>query len=618
MSVEQIKRLAGPYVGDGAGQTTFSFGFLIFVESDVYVEVASSSEAASYRLQPGVDYSVTKNDDQAATPGGTITLTSESGLAKDAVLVIGSNVPYTQTLDLKNYTRFPPERITTELDRIVVLIQQLLEDVSRAIKVPPTSSLDTEELVRALLAAGEAARKVIPYLEDIENVASIADDVETISGSIQQIIAIADNLEDLLRIEDIIDEIQQIENNVALAQAAAEAAEAAAAEIEGKLADVEGVFEENKVLIQLTDTYLLTVLNTAATASWNFTARDIKAYWKWYQDGLDKLQQVATIALHTAEATENDIEHFVAWFTKAEEDETRLLKLLSQTAERSRQLVEMHISTYDDDIRTRNLLIRTYVEKPYVLFIVAGQSNAVGYARPPYESADYCGQLWDWTSGVNALKPLKDPTNAWYPNYASAWPAFARAFFELTGREVALLNVARGGSAVTNHGTNTWYGEDVSNSLRVNASTQYAAMTSALGTADTDYVLGGLLWIQGEAECSGVGNGTITTAEYKAGTLDVFRFFRELTSETGLPVFMSQIGYTSSVKTNAVLLAGYHAIQAAQAELARDTEGVHMAFEGAKYFLDAGEMTDSIHYSQNGYNIVGKAFARCAANTLSF
>ena len=608
MALDSIERRV-VYEGDGS-QKDFPFSFVVFKDSDI--TVSRSIDENRDETVATTEYSVELSDD------GTGTVHFVEAPAEGIRIAILSAVPETQPMKLTTYDGFDPEVLNDSADRIVALIQQLSEKLSRALLFPATSETDAEQLVSDLLAAGEAARKVIPYLEDIENVASIADAVETISGSIQQIIAIADNLEDLLRIEDIIDEIQQIENNVALAQAAAEAAEAAAAEIESKLADVEGVFEENKVLIQLTDTYLLTVLNTAATASWNFTARDIEAYWKWYQDGLDKLQQVATIALHSAEATENDIEHFVAYMTKAEEDETRLLKLLSQTAERSRQLVEMHISTYDDDIRTRNILIRTYVEKPVVLFIVAGQSNAVGYARPPYESADYCGQLWNWTSGVNSLKPLKDPTNAWYPNYASAWPAFARSFFELTGRKVALLNVARGGSAVTNHGTNTWYGEDVSNSLRVNASTQYAAMTSALGTADTDYVLGGLLWIQGEAECAGVGNGTITTAEYKTGTLDVFRFFRKLTSETELPVFMSQIGYTSSVKTNAVLLAGYHAIQAAQTELAHDTEGVHMAFEGAKYFLDAGEMTDSIHYSQKGYNIVGDAFARCTANTLIF
>lgn len=157
MSVEYIKRLAGPYVGDGTGQKTFSFGFLIFDESDVYVAVAASSDSESSNLQQGTDYTVSMNADQSATPGGTITLTSESGLAKDSVLVIGSAVDYTQTLDLTNYTRFPPERITTELDRIVVMIQQIVELLGRVVQVPPTSSISPSDLFFQLLNAAESA-----------------------------------------------------------------------------------------------------------------------------------------------------------------------------------------------------------------------------------------------------------------------------------------------------------------------------------------------------------------------------------------------------------------------------------------------------------------------------
>lgn len=157
MSVEYIKRLAGPYVGDGTGQKTFSFGFLIFDESDVYVAVADSSDSEPSDLQQGTDYTVSMNADQSATPGGTITLTSETGLAKDAVLVIGSAVDYTQTLDLTNYTRFPPERITTELDRIVVMIQQIVELLGRVVQVPPTSSISPSDLFFQLLNAAESA-----------------------------------------------------------------------------------------------------------------------------------------------------------------------------------------------------------------------------------------------------------------------------------------------------------------------------------------------------------------------------------------------------------------------------------------------------------------------------
>ena len=340
MAISTETRRSDRYACDGM-QTEFPFAFKVFKADEIGVIV--STDGVTEAALSSELYGVSLNADQDNNPGGVVSLLTAPVIG--TILVVVSNVAYKQQIVFTNQGGFYPELLNEGYDRLTILTQQLKEHLSRTVTFPVTSDTDAQQLVSDLLAAGEAARKVIPYLEDIENVASIADDVETISGSIQQIIAIADNLEDLLRIEDIIDEIQQIENNVALAQAAAEAAEAAAAEIESKLADVEGVFEENKVLIQLTDTYLLTVLNTAATASWNFTARDIEAYWKWYQDGLDKLQQVATIALHTAEATENDIEHFVAWFTKAEEDETHLLKQLSQTAERSRQLVEMHIST---------------------------------------------------------------------------------------------------------------------------------------------------------------------------------------------------------------------------------------------------------------------------------
>lgn len=272
----------------------------------------------------------------------------------------------------------------------------------------------------------------------------------------------------------------------------------------------------------------------------------------------------------------------------------------------------MHISAYDDDIRTRNLLIRTYVEKPPVLFIVAGQSNAVGFVAPPYEAAKYCGTFWNWQTGVNALQPLKDPTNASKTNGGSAWPEFARTFFELTHRKVCILNVAQGGAAVTPISANTWYGVD--SSLRQRASTQYTALTAALGTVETNYVLGGLLWIQGEAETSQIGAGNTDVNAYKAGTLDVFAFFRQLTTKTSLPVYMSQIGFYEGAFTNDRWMSGHLAVQQAQIELARDNENVYLAFEGAKTFNKAGYMHDSVHYSQYGYNIVGKAFARFIAN----
>ena len=98
----------------------------------------------------------------------------------------------------------------------------------------------------------------------------------------------------------------------------------------------------------------------------------------------------------------------------------------------------------------------------------------------------------------------------------------------------------------------------------------------------------------------------------------MFRFFRELASKTDMPVFMSQIGYHATVKTNPVVRSGYEQVQQAQVELANDNANVYLAYAGAKYFLDAGYMRDSVHYSQHGYNLVGAGMARSVANILSF
>lgn len=157
MAIGYIKRLAGPYIGDGTGQKTFSFGFFVFTEGDVYVATAATENGASSNLQQGTDYTVTLNGDQEASPGGTITLTAEAGLADGAVLVIGSDVDYTQTLDLTNYTRFPPARISEELDRIVVQIQQLVEILGRTVKVDATDTMTPEELKQQLLEVAASA-----------------------------------------------------------------------------------------------------------------------------------------------------------------------------------------------------------------------------------------------------------------------------------------------------------------------------------------------------------------------------------------------------------------------------------------------------------------------------
>lgn len=213
--IDYVKRLAGPYTG--AGQTTFSFGFKVYEETDIYVATALSNDEAATNLNYGDDYSVTLNDDQDAAPGGSITL--KTALVDGEILVIGSDLDYTQELQLTNYTRFPPEQINEALDRLCIQIQQVLEMTGRALYVPATSSTTPEEMIERLLAAqqaaqgaadaaqdyrdqaqtiltqvqayGEAAVTIEPYAQYLSTIAGSIDDVNTVGENILTIQTVA-------------------------------------------------------------------------------------------------------------------------------------------------------------------------------------------------------------------------------------------------------------------------------------------------------------------------------------------------------------------------------------------------------------------------------------------
>lgn len=153
MAVGYIKRLAGPYTG--AGTTTLPFGFKIFEPTDVYVAVAANSVDQPTNLVYGTGYTVTMNEDQDAAPGGTVTLLT--ALSGSQVAVVGSALAYTQETQFTNYNRFPPVLVNTGLDRIVIQIQQLVEQLGRVLKVPETADTTPEELIKSLQNAAETA-----------------------------------------------------------------------------------------------------------------------------------------------------------------------------------------------------------------------------------------------------------------------------------------------------------------------------------------------------------------------------------------------------------------------------------------------------------------------------
>ena len=645
--IEYVKRLAGPFTSEG--QSRLPFGFLIFEKTDVYVATADDPEAQAKMLVYGQDYSVEMNADQTATPGGTVVLTTP--IVKGNIFVVGSAVAYTQNMQLTNYSRFPPEIINEAMDRVVVQIQQIVELLGRCLKIPPTSSMSADELLRRILEVYALAQKVLEIKDEIQKVAGNAGFVRLVGENIDAVVHLADNLDKLLNIEELFLLIESVRENAEIAEASAKKAEAAAEAVkkfEELYPDFLRILEEASALLSSVDEVRLAVLNVASVSQAAFGRSVLREHYAWEIDGLRQIKYLADIALSRSATSRRDLDAYHLWIA----DVFRDIGLLSTTSlaafDANRHAVEQYwawfadgmgkikkvgevslltrrqneaaIWAYDDEIRVKNMLIRSYVEKPYLLFIVAGQSNAVGTGPSPgYEDASYCGLYWDWKDQkAKSIKPLKDPV--YRSVKGSAWPSFARYMFERTGRKTIILNIAWGGAAVTNiNPSNSWYQDDEVVSLRrIDATREWTALLDALKASSIDYELAGMMWVQGESECARIGAGTLSVQSYVDGTLDVFKYFRDLTSRPTLPIYMAQIGYTKSVLTNPVLLNGYEAVRAAQLELCMKNENDFMACELPGTYFRAGYMQDNIHYNQRGYNSMGASFARFISNHQSF
>ncbi|WP_374312418.1 hypothetical protein [Dongia sp.] len=135
MPVNSAVRRAGPYTGG----TVFPFDFTVFEDTDVQV-VVTNSDGVDATLVLGVDYTISRNADQKNDPGGEVTYAS---LAGGSSLVILGAIDYEQGVELPSGGNFNASVIQQALDRAVIMIQQLREQISRAL-LQPVSTASTD------------------------------------------------------------------------------------------------------------------------------------------------------------------------------------------------------------------------------------------------------------------------------------------------------------------------------------------------------------------------------------------------------------------------------------------------------------------------------------------
>lgn len=269
---------------------------------------------------------------------------------------------------------------------------------------------------------------------------------------------------------------------------------------------------------------------------------------------------------------------------------------------------------YDSNIAFKNLLNRNETQQTdYDCFIIAGQSNSVGQGKQKSKQrATDCGLYLDWTGNSSPsnnkydLKPIADPICR--SSTGTAWPAFARLYKKLTGRNVLLLSTGWGGSCVVGSPfvstSNTWAPNGF---LRTLASANWKALSSICKRRKITYTLKGILWVQGQADAGFYGSQIISLEDYRDATYDIWNWFRQLVQVPDLPIFFSRIGSheLSRLKQPYKILGDYQ-----QKTFPSIANNIALAFNRAPLFFQTGMMSDSVHYTQAGYNMMGQAFAR--------
>lgn len=193
MTIDSSIRRAGPFKGNGSS-VQFPFEFKVFERSDVLVTLADSDNAETV-LQLDADYEVTLNDNQDQAPGGVVSYPiSGAPMPTGFRLTISGNVPYAQPTSITNQGGFYPKVLEDALDRAVIQIQQLAEQLSRSFQAPISGGATVEELLRKLEAQLALVESVYDQLSNIEAVANNEANINTTASNVGAVVSVAGDL----------------------------------------------------------------------------------------------------------------------------------------------------------------------------------------------------------------------------------------------------------------------------------------------------------------------------------------------------------------------------------------------------------------------------------------
>jgi len=128
------------YAGNGT-LDTFNYTFKIFADTDLQVIIRDATATETVKTLT-THYTVTG---AGSASGGTIVFTAGNIPTATETVVIRRAVPQTQAIDYIANDPFPAESHEEGLDRAMMTLQQLQEEVDRSIKLSRTNTMNSTE-----------------------------------------------------------------------------------------------------------------------------------------------------------------------------------------------------------------------------------------------------------------------------------------------------------------------------------------------------------------------------------------------------------------------------------------------------------------------------------------
>jgi hypothetical protein len=237
------------------------------------------------------------------------------------------------------------------------------------------------------------------------------------------------------------------------------------------------------------------------------------------------------------------------------------------------------------------------------VFLIGGQSNAVGNsgasggANSPDPQAETVYQYY-----LNTFGQVTNEVGQ--ANTGSAWPSFGIAWNNETGRKICFVPSAADGTgqvALSDTGFGNW---SPTGTLWQTSVDRTNAALLAIEAAGFKPVFRGVLWHQGENDGNKINDATITQSDYQTGLTNMIADYRtEFGSE--MPFYIYRTGTRVSASDT-----GFAAVRAAQEAVAAANPLVtKVVFFNALEFPNRSLMVDQYHYTQAGYNEMGRISA---------